>query len=132
MCAVGKYRGGAVLVFTALPADMRSPAPKVDAVLGNRPRLEADARGARAKSCRFRGPHFLQRYFDLHGVTLPPRACIIGSFGKLEAPLIEIGLDATAKCRRNVPDLAGINRNTLRKKDQPTSIVARDTRRKLM
>jgi two-component system nitrogen regulation response regulator GlnG len=73
----------------------------------------------------------LRRYFDLHGATLPPPGLYQRILREVEAPLIEIALEATGGNQAKCADLLGINRNTLRKKITDLEIhVTR--RRKLM
>lgn len=73
----------------------------------------------------------LQRYFDLHGGTLPPPGLYQRVLKELEIPLIEIALDATGGNQAKCADLLGINRNTLRKKITELGIEV-TRRRKLM
>ncbi|MCC7274183.1 MAG: response regulator [Alphaproteobacteria bacterium] len=70
----------------------------------------------------------LQRYFDLHQGSLPPPGLYDRILKEMEAPLIEIALDATAGNQAKCADLLGINRNTLRKKI--TDLDIRVTRRR--
>ncbi len=58
----------------------------------------------------------LQRYFDLHGETLPPSGLYGRILREMERPLIELSLDATGGNQARCAELLGINRNTLRKK----------------
>ncbi len=58
----------------------------------------------------------LQRYFDLHGETLPPAGLYGRILREMERPLIELSLDATGGNQAKCAELLGINRNTLRKK----------------
>jgi len=58
----------------------------------------------------------LKRYFDLHGGELPPPGLYQRILREVEAPLIEIGLDATGGNQARCAELLGLNRNTLRKK----------------
>ncbi|WP_371168712.1 response regulator [Aliiroseovarius sp. 2305UL8-7] len=73
----------------------------------------------------------LQRYFDLHGGTLPPPGLYQRILREMELPLLEIALDATAGNQAKCADLLGINRNTLRKKLTELEIEV-TRRRKLM
>ncbi len=70
----------------------------------------------------------LARYFDLHAAALPPPGLYDRILREIEAPLIEIALDATAGNQARCADLLGINRNTLRKKI--TELDIRVTRRR--
>ncbi|CUH40435.1 Nitrogen assimilation regulatory protein [Jannaschia seosinensis] len=73
----------------------------------------------------------LRRYFDLQAGQLPPPGLYQRVLREVEAPLIEIALDATGGNQARCADLLGINRNTLRKKVLDLEIhVTR--RRKLM
>jgi two-component system nitrogen regulation response regulator GlnG len=58
----------------------------------------------------------LRRYFDQHGADLPPPGLYARILREIEAPLIEIALEATSGNQAKCADLLGINRNTLRKK----------------
>ena len=73
----------------------------------------------------------LQRYFDLQGGQLPPAGLHGRILREVEAPLIEIALDATGGNQARCADLLGINRNTLRKKITDLDILV-TRRRKLM
>jgi two-component system nitrogen regulation response regulator GlnG len=73
----------------------------------------------------------LRRYFDLHGGDLPPPGLYQRVLRDVEAPLIEIALDATGGNQARCADLLGINRNTLRKKITDLDILV-TRRRKLM
>ena len=70
----------------------------------------------------------LRRTFDLHGGKLPPAGLYQRVLREMEAPLIEIALDATGGNQAKCADLLGINRNTLRKKI--TDLNIRVTRRR--
>ena len=70
----------------------------------------------------------IQRYFDMHGNLLPPAGLYQRILREVEAPLIEISLDATGGNQAKCADLLGINRNTLRKKI--TELDIRVTRRR--
>jgi two-component system, NtrC family, nitrogen regulation response regulator GlnG len=73
----------------------------------------------------------LKRYFDLHGGALPPPGVYQRVLREIEAPLLEIALDATGGNQARCADLLGINRNTLRKKITELGIEV-TRRRKLM
>ena len=102
---------------------------EVEAVLGNQPATrpaQGDGEGLSASVARH-----LKRYFDLHGGVLPPPGLYPRILREVEAPLIEIALDATGGNQAKCAELLGINRNTLRKKLTELDIhVTR--RRKLM
>ncbi|NCX08761.1 MAG: nitrogen regulation protein NR(I), partial [Rhodobacteraceae bacterium] len=73
----------------------------------------------------------LRRYFELHGGDLPPPGLHARVLREVEAPMIEIALDATGGNQAKCADLLGINRNTLRKKINELDIKV-TRRRKLM
>jgi two-component system nitrogen regulation response regulator GlnG len=103
----------------------------VDQVLGKQPAPETF--GGLPDSDRLSasvGAH-LRRYFDLHGGMLPPPGLYQRILREVEAPLIEIALDATGGNQARCADLLGINRNTLRKKITDLDILV-TRRRKLM
>ena len=72
-----------------------------------------------------------RRYFDLHGNILPPPGLHARILREVEAPLIEIALEANGGNQAKCADLLGINRNTLRKKINELDIKV-TRRRKLM
>ncbi|WP_347138546.1 sigma-54 dependent transcriptional regulator [Paracoccus sp. SSK6] len=73
----------------------------------------------------------LQRYFDLHGDSLPPPGLYDRILREIERPLLQVALDATGGNQLRCADLLGINRNTLRKKLTDLNIEV-TRRRKLM
>ncbi|MBU2958088.1 sigma-54 dependent transcriptional regulator [Paracoccus sp. 1_MG-2023] len=73
----------------------------------------------------------LQRYFDLHGDSLPPPGLYDRILREVERPLLQVALDATGGNQLRCADLLGINRNTLRKKLTELNIEV-TRRRKLM
>ncbi|MBC9246941.1 sigma-54-dependent Fis family transcriptional regulator [Paracoccus sp. 11-3] len=73
----------------------------------------------------------LQRYFDLHGDSLPPPGLYDRILHEIERPLLQVALDATGGNQLRCADLLGINRNTLRKKLTELNIEV-TRRRKLM
>ncbi|MBL4917218.1 response regulator [Szabonella alba] len=104
---------------------------EVEAVLGSQPALEPLRGGGEGEKLSASVARHLRRYFDLHGGALPPPGVYARILREVEAPLIEIALDATAGNQARCADLLGINRNTLRKKITDLDIrVSR--RRKLM
>lgn len=114
------------LVFTATGEEISGP--EVESVLGSQPAMEPlNNRGDGDKLSASVGKH-LRRYFDLHGGELPPSGLYNRILREIEAPLIEIALDATAGNQAKCADLLGINRNTLRKKI--TELDIRVTRRR--
>jgi two-component system nitrogen regulation response regulator GlnG len=114
------------LVFTAAMDEITRA--EVDAVLGNQPAMEPMRGGAEGEKLSVSVGRHLQRYFDLHGGTLPPPGLYNRILREIEAPLIEIALDATGGNQAKCADLLGINRNTLRKKI--TDLDIRVTRRR--
>ena len=106
-------------------------ATEVGQVLGSQPELEP-MRGARdTEKLGASVARHLRRYFDLHGNMLPPPGLHSRILREIEAPLIEIALDATGGNQAKCADLLGINRNTLRKKITDLDIEV-TRRRKLM
>jgi len=104
--------------------------PEVEAVLGSQPSVEPLQTGSSDKLSGSVAQH-LKRYFDLHGGMLPPPGLYQRILREVEAPLLEIALDATSGNQAKCAELLGINRNTLRKKITDLDIhVTR--RRKLM
>ncbi|MBS1303622.1 response regulator [Loktanella sp. SALINAS62] len=116
------------LVFTAAGDDIAKS--EVEGVLGNQPAMEP-LRGGEADKLSAAVARHLKRYFDLHGGQLPPPGLYNRILREIEAPLIEIALDATAGNQAKCADLLGINRNTLRKKITDLDIQV-TRRRKLM
>lgn len=104
---------------------------EVEGVLGNQPAAAPVVGQGGGESLSDSVERHLRRYFDLHGNTLPPPGLYARILREMEAPLIEIALDATRGNQAKCADLLGINRNTLRKKINDLDIrVTR--RRKLM
>jgi two-component system nitrogen regulation response regulator GlnG len=101
---------------------------EIEGVLGNQPAIEPLRSGGETERLSASVARHLQRYFDLHGGQLPPPGVYQRILREVEAPLIEIALDATAGNQARCADLLGINRNTLRKKI--TDLDIRVTRRR--
>ncbi|MDK2773918.1 MAG: sigma 54-interacting transcriptional regulator, partial [Tabrizicola sp.] len=117
------------LLVTATDTDIARS--EVELVLGQQPSpepLTGIGEGDRLSASVTR---HLRRYFDLHGGQLPPVGVYQRILREVEAPLIEIALDATAGNQAKCADLLGINRNTLRKKITDLDIRV-NRRRKLM
>ncbi|MFC3087288.1 sigma-54-dependent transcriptional regulator [Tabrizicola soli] len=91
-------------------------ATEVEQVLGSQPGPEPRAEAGGPDRLSASVARHLKRYFDLHGGQLPPPGVYQRILREVEAPLIEIALDATAGNQAKCADLLGINRNTLRKK----------------
>lgn len=72
----------------------------------------------------------LRLYFDRHGDLLPPSGLYGRIVREIEAPLLQVALDATGGNQAKCAELLGINRNTLRKKLSDLEI--RVTRRRKM
>lgn len=116
------------LVVTAATEEIQRA--EVEMVLGSQPAVEPLQTGNSDKLSGSVAQH-LRRYFDLHGGQLPPPGLYQRILREVEAPLLEIALEATAGNQAKCAELLGINRNTLRKKVVDLDIrVTR--RRKLM
>lgn len=113
-----------LVVTSAEPEISRA---EVELVLGNQPAMEP-LTGADTDKLSASVAKHLRRYFDLHGGALPPPGLYQRVLREVEAPLIEIALDATGGNQAKCADLLGINRNTLRKKI--TDLDIRVTRRR--
>ena len=100
-------------------------------VLGHQPATEPLMGGGDGEKLSASVHKHLQRYFDLHGNMLPPPGLYQRILKEVEAPLIELSLDATGGNQAKCADLLGINRNTLRKKVTELDIQV-TRRRKLM
>jgi len=98
---------------------------ELDAALGPNGSAAAGTDGERLSESVAR---HLQRYFARHGGALPPPGLYDRILREIEAPLIDIALDATGGNQARCADLLGINRNTLRKKI--TDLDMRVTRRR--
>jgi len=102
---------------------------EVEAVLGNQPEMEPVFGGGNdTEKLSASVNRHLRRYFDLHGNMLPPAGLYGRILREVEAPLLEIALEATGGNQAKCADLLGINRNTLRKKI--TDLDIRVTRRR--
>ncbi|MDD8023982.1 MAG: response regulator [Paracoccaceae bacterium] len=104
---------------------------EVEFVLGNQPAIEPLRQGGEGEKLSTSIARHLRRYFDLHGGNLPAPGLYDRILREMEAPLIEIALDATGGNQARCADLLGINRNTLRKKITDLDIQV-TRRRKLM
>ncbi|MFV0490512.1 MAG: response regulator [Pseudorhodobacter sp.] len=114
------------LLITALEPEITRE--EVAAVLGNQPANEPIQGGGEGEKLSASVARHLRRYFDLHGGALPPPGVYARILREIEAPLIEISLEATGGNQARCADLLGINRNTLRKKI--TDLEIRVTRRR--
>ena len=101
---------------------------EIEAVLGAQPTAEPLPTGPEEGDLRVQVERNLRRYFDLHAGRLPPPGLYGRVLREMEAPLIEVALDATGGNQAKCADLLGINRNTLRKKI--TDLDLRVTRRR--
>ncbi|PTV96984.1 two-component system nitrogen regulation response regulator GlnG [Rhodobacter aestuarii] len=117
------------LVVTATEEEITRA--EVEFVLGNQPAIEPLRSGGEGEKLSASIARHLRRYFDLHGGNLPPPGLYDRILAEMEAPLIEISLDATGGNQARCADLLGINRNTLRKKITDLDIQV-TRRRKLM
>lgn len=104
---------------------------EVEAVLGSQPDIEPVLSGGEAEKLSASVARHVRRYFDLHGNVLPPPGLYARILREVEAPLIDIALEATGGNQAKCADLLGINRNTLRKKITDLDIQV-TRRRKLM
>ena len=104
---------------------------EVQSVFGSVPTVAFQGNGPDTQKLSASVEKHLQRYFDLHGGQLPPPGLYQRVLREIEAPLIEIALDATGGNQAKCADLLGINRNTLRKKITELEIQV-TRRRKLM
>ncbi len=104
---------------------------EVEQVLGSQPEIEPVIGGGDTEKLTASVARHLRRYFDLHGNMLPPSGLYGRILREVEAPLIEIALEATSGNQAKCADLLGINRNTLRKKITELDIEV-TRRRKLM
>ncbi len=100
---------------------LTSRAPQItqteaEQVLGAQPDPEPLRAQANTEKLGASVERHLRRYFDQHGSMLPPPGLYARILREIEAPLIEIALNATAGNQAKCADLLGINRNTLRKK----------------
>ena len=116
------------LVLTS-PAEEITRA-EVEAVLGDMP-LAAPGGAVETGELAEMVSRHLRRHFELQNGRLPPSGLYQRVLRDVEAPLIEIALDATAGNQARCADLLGINRNTLRKKITDLEIPV-TRRRKLM
>ena len=114
------------LMVTSAEAEITKA--EVVTILGNQPSVEPLRGGGEGEKLSASVARHLKRYFDLHGGQLPPVGVYQRILREVEAPLIEIALDATAGNQAKCADLLGINRNTLRKKI--TDLDIRVTRRR--
>ncbi|OCX63100.1 nitrogen regulation protein NR(I) [Thioclava sp. SK-1] len=117
------------LVVTSSEEDISRT--EVEFVLGNQPAIEPLRSGGEGEKLSAAIGRHLRRYFDLHGGNLPAPGLYDRILKEMEAPLIEIALDATGGNQARCADLLGINRNTLRKKITDLDIQV-TRRRKLM
>ncbi|WBU54076.1 sigma-54 dependent transcriptional regulator [Paracoccus sp. SCSIO 75233] len=92
-------------------------------------RQAADGQGGSASQLSGSVAEHLQRYFDLHGDSLPPPGLYDRILREIEVPLLEISLDATGGNQLRCAELLGINRNTLRKKLSELNIQVTRRRR---
>ena len=104
---------------------------EAEAVLGGQPQVEVTQGETGTDKLAASVARHLRRYFDLHGNMLPPTGLYARILREIEAPLIEIALEATGGNQAKCADLLGINRNTLRKKITDLDIEV-TRRRKLM
>ncbi|MDG2231677.1 MAG: response regulator [Paracoccaceae bacterium] len=104
---------------------------EVEQALGNQPEMNLNLQKGSTDRLSADVERRLRRYFDLHGNILPPPGLHARILREVEAPLIEIALEASGGNQAKCADLLGINRNTLRKKINELDIKV-TRRRKLM
>ena len=104
---------------------------EVEQALGNQPEMNLNLQKGSTDRLSADVERHLRRYFDLHGNILPPPGLHARILREVEAPLIEIALEASGGNQAKCADLLGINRNTLRKKINELDIKV-TRRRKLM
>ena len=104
---------------------------EVEQALGNQPAMTLNLQKGSTDRLSADVERHLRRYFDLHGNILPPPGLHARILREVEAPLIEIALEANGGNQAKCADLLGINRNTLRKKINELDIKV-TRRRKLM
>ena len=104
---------------------------EVEQALGNQPAMNPNLQKGSTYRLSADVERHLRRYFDLHGNILPPPGLHARILREVEAPLIEIALEANGGNQAKCADLLGINRNTLRKKINELDIKV-TRRRKLM
>jgi two-component system nitrogen regulation response regulator GlnG len=117
--------------LTVTAAEEEITRSETELVLSNQPAMEPLSGTGEGDKLSASVWKHLRRYFDLHGGVLPPPGLYQRILREVEAPLLELALDATGGNQAKCADLLGINRNTLRKKITDLNIhVTR--RRKLM
>ncbi|MGB0686628.1 MAG: response regulator [Paracoccaceae bacterium] len=104
---------------------------EVEQALGNQPAMTLNLQKGSTDRLSADVERHLRRYFDLHGNILPPPGLHARILREVEAPLIEIALEANGGNQAKCADLLGINRNTLRKRINELDIKV-TRRRKLM
>ncbi|MBT7908751.1 MAG: response regulator [Marinovum sp.] len=104
---------------------------EVEQALGNQPEMNLNLQKGSTDRLSADVERHLRRYFDLHGNILPPPGLHARILREVEAPLIEIALEASGGNQAKCANLLGINRNTLRKKINELDIKV-TRRRKLM
>ncbi len=114
--------------LAATGAEPQIAAAELQAALGNQPAAEPLREAGDGDKLSASVARHLRRYFDLHGGTLPPPGLYQRIMREVEAPLLEIALEATSGNQARCAELLGINRNTLRKKI--TDLDIRVTRRR--
>jgi two-component system nitrogen regulation response regulator GlnG len=106
--------------LAALCPDQQIPAAVIDQELSVRGSNDINnTRDIPAESGRTLGAAVelhLQRYFNMHGESLPPPGLHDRIMREVELPLIALTLSATRGNQLKAAELLGINRNTLRKR----------------
>lgn len=101
----------------------------VEEKLAQLPRVKSENQIASGEKLSSAVEAHIQRYFDLHGDTLPPPGLYNRILREVELPLIALTLAATRGNQIKAAELLGLNRNTLRKKINSLDIQVTRTKK---